>query len=605
MSDYPSFKTDRIFGIISALTVLVLCFMIFLPLSEALGRHILFFSIPGSVNWVQHMVLWLGLLGGILATLQGQHLSISTSKVFRKNRFFSISGMLSNLGTVIFLLFLTLASVILVKFQMSSPEKLGGWLPVWAALAVMPICVLLMTIATINTGWEKRRHRLLIMFIAILFCLVFIYLPFHVQSALTTPLMLIILVMAFLGMPLYAVLGGLSLVLFLTAEMPIAALPSEAYRIMTQPVLPSIPLFALSGTILAAGGAPKRLIQLITAWTSWIRGGAAIATVIGCALFTAITGASGVTILALGGLLLPLLIASKFEERFSIGLLTSSGSVGLLLPPSLPVILYGIYGHVAINRLFMAALFPGILLIILLSLMSLYMGKTGQKKKSAFNFHQALIALRSAAGDLMIPVIIIAGLFGGILTLIETAALTVLWAVLLETVFHRKLSFRKGLPKAMVEAAVLMGALLMVLGLASGLVSYIIDAQIPFRLTDWVVNVIHSKIIFLLALNLLLLVVGAFMDIFSAIVIVVPIIVPIGLAFQIDPVHLGVIFLANLELGYLTPPIGINLFLSSLRFKRPLIEIWRTVIPFLIIFVIWVLLITYVPAISVGLAGLL
>ncbi len=578
--------------------------MVLLPLSEALGRHILFFSIPGSVNWVQHLVLWLGLFGGILATLQGQHLAISTAKVFRKNRFFKITGNLSNVWTVIFLLFLTIASAILVKYQISSPEKLGGWLPVWSAQAVMPVTFLIMALATIKTGWEKRRRRLLILMISVLSCLVLLYIPEYLLSFLTTPLLLLILVFAFLGMPLYAVLGGLSLVLFLSAGIPIAALPSEAYRIMTQPVLPSIPLFALSGTILAAGGAPQRLIRLITAWTCWIRGGTAIATVIGCALFTAITGASGVTILALGGLLLPLLIASKFEERFSIGLLTSSGSVGLLLPPSLPVILYGIYGHVAINQLFMAALFPGILLIILLSLMSLYMSKVAQKERKKFNLREASTVLRKAAGDLMIPVIIIVGLFGGILTLIETAAMTVFWAVLLECVFHRRLSIRKGLPKAMVEGAVLMGALLIVLGLASGLVSYIIDAQIPFRLTDWVVKVIHSRIVFLLTLNLMLLLVGAFMDIFSAIVIVVPVIVPIGLAFHIDPVHLGVIFLANLELGYLTPPIGINLFLSSLKFKRPLIEIWRTVVPFLVVFILWVLLITYAPSISIGISGL-
>jgi tripartite ATP-independent transporter DctM subunit len=420
----------------------------------------------------------------------------------------------------------------------------------------------------------------------------------------TVPGFIVLIILALLGMPLYAVLGGVGLLLFYGMEIPVAAVPAETYRIVTQPVLPSIPLFALAGSVLAAGGAPQRLVRLVQSWVGWLPGGAVVSTVIGCAIFTAITGASGVTIIALGGLLLPVIIAANAERRFGIGLLTASGSVGLLFPPSLPVILYGIYGHVAIDRLFFAGLVPGAILIIMLITYSVYRSRGQKNTRPAFNLSEAMKSTWSAKGDLILPLLIFIGLFGGILTVVETAALTALWAIFLELVIHKELDLRKRLPAAMMESAVLIGALLSVLGLALGLVSYLVDEQIPLKAAEWVVSTIESKFVFLLALNVLLLVVGMLMDIFSAIVIVVPLIAPIGLAFGVDPAHLGIIFLANLELGYLTPPVGMNLFFSSLRFERPLLEIWGTVVPFLIIFIVWVLLITYVPALTLDVANL-
>jgi tripartite ATP-independent transporter DctM subunit len=334
---------------------------------------------------------------------------------------------------------------------------------------------------------------------------------------------------------------------------------------------------------------------------AWLPGGLVVASVVGCAFFTAITGASGVTILALGGILLPVLVAGKYREKFATGLLTASGSVGLLFPPSLPVILYGVYAHVAIDRLFFAALIPGVILVIMLIFVSpLLSGRLAGGERMPFNLREAGKATYAALGDLILPDIIIGGFFGGILTIVETAAMAALWAILLETVIYRKIDFKRGLLSTMVDSAGLIGALLIVLGMALGLVSYLVDARIPQQAAEWVTTIIESKWIFLLILNAMLLIVGALMDIFSAIVIIVPLLVPVGAAFGVDPVHLGIIFLANLELGYLTPPIGMNLFLSSLRFKKPLYLIWKTVIPFLIIFIIWVLLLTYVPAISIG-----
>jgi tripartite ATP-independent transporter DctM subunit len=412
-----------------------------------------------------------------------------------------------------------------------------------------------------------------------------------------------LVLLAFAGMPLFAALGGVSLTLLHSASIPLAALAAETYRTLTHPVLPSIPLFALAGTILASGGAPERLVRVVRAWTSWLPGGVAISTICVSALFTAVTGASGVTILALGGMLLPVLIASDYRQKFSMGLLTASGSVGLLFPPSLPVILYGVYGHVPIDKMFMGGLLPGVLLILLLAVFSIYQERVRAVSRQSFDMREALRASWAAKGDLLLPALVVFGLFGGIFTLVETAAFVAIWAILLETIIHKKIRIRKALPKTFVESCNLTGALLIVMGVASGLVSYIVDEQIPLKAIDLVQSAIQSKWVFLIILNLVLLLIGALMDIYTAIVVVVPLIGPLGVAYGIDPVQLGIIFLANLELGYLTPPVGMNLFFSSLRFKKPLLGIWKTVIPFLLVFAIWVLLITYLPFITVDVAS--
>ncbi|MBN1998231.1 TRAP transporter large permease subunit [candidate division KSB1 bacterium] len=588
-----------LFHVISFLCLIFFAAMLSIPLVEAAGRKLGGFSISGAGNWVQHCVLWLGLSAGVLTSIQKRHLSIGILKIFEKHvtltKLFSILCSLN----VSILFFLALASMILVRFQMDSPENIAGWLPLWLAQAVMPGAFLLMGWVTISAYTKNLRTRLFILGIAAIVCLIFLTAPDVLKLPLTLTFLVAVIFFALIGMPIYALLGGVGCLLFYAADIPIAALPVETYRIMTQPILPSIPLFALAGTVLAAGGAPKRLVNLILAWTSWLPGGPALATVLGCAVFTAITGASGVTILALGSLLLPVLISANYGEKFSIGLLTSSGSLGLLFPPSLPVILYGVYAHVAIDKLFIAAFVPGILLVVFVNVMSIFKGSK-REFKTSFNLKAAVRSVWLAKGDLVFPFLIIFGLFGGFFTLVETAAFTALWAILLETVFHRQLNFKTQIPRTLVEASILSGALLIVLGLASGFLSYMVDMQIPYHATEWVTKYISSKYVFLLVLNIVLLFVGAVMDIYSAIVIVVPLIVPIGLAFGINPVHLGVIFLANLELGYLTPPIGLNLFLASLRFKQPLLNIWKTVLPFLFLFLIWVLLITYLPFLSVG-----
>jgi len=593
----------RVTRVVASLAGFALLAMVLIPLLEAVSRRLAGIGLPGAAGWVQHLTLWVGLLGAILASFRRRHLAVATAEILSQNRFAPALRLLGGAGAVSVLLCLTAAAAILVWSQLESPETLGGWLPIWFAQAAMPVAFVAMAVGTVYKNAQTGKQRLGLVALALLLGPALALAPLETRASLTTPGLVVIVVLAALGMPLYAVLGGAALLLFFAAEIPIAAIPAESYRIVTQPVLPSIPLFALAGSVLAAGGAPQRLVRLVQAWTRWLPGGPSLTTVLACAIFTALTGASGVTILALGSLLLPVLVAVKHQEKFGIGLLTASGSVGLLFPPSLPVILYGVYGRVAIDRLFIAAFVPGMLLLALLAVFSLYKGRHRNLERAPFDLREVVAATWAAKGYLLLPAVLLLGLFGGYLTLVETAALTALWAILLETLFHRELHWRRELPRVMVESAVVVGALLIVMGMALGLVSYMVDAQIPLAVTEWVQQTISSKLVFLLVLNGLLLLVGALMDIFSAILIMVPLIVPIGAAFGVDPAHLGVIFLANLELGYLTPPVGMNLFLSSLRFRRPLLEIWRMVAPFLVIFLVWVLLITYVPALTTGVAS--
>jgi C4-dicarboxylate transporter DctM subunit len=587
------------------LSVVGLTAMVLIPLAESLGRRTSWFFIPGAALWVQHLTLWIGLLGAILASYGGRHLSIAMAELIRNRRVRSVLEVLSTSGTVGILLVLVWASSHLVVSQTASPETIGGWFPVWAAQLAMPLAFLMMAIGRLYRTWSGLKSFLLVVGLALLLGPALALVPEMLRGWLALPGMVLIVLLAIVGMPLYAVLGGAGLLLFFAGGVTTAAVPAETYRIVTQPVLPSIPLFALAGVVLASGGAPRRLIRLVQAWTGWLPGGAAIATVVGCAVFTAKTGASGVTILALGALLFPVLMTAHRDERFSLGLLTASGSIGLLFPPSLPVILYGVYGRVAIDRLFVAALVPGLLLLLVVILYSLFAVRSPGRVHSRFDLREALAATVGAWADLLLPVLVLVGLFGGFMTLVEVAALAALWALVLETVIHRELDLRRRLPGAMVETSLLVGALLAVLGLALGLVSWLVDAQVPLAVADWVTVHIGSKFLFLLILNVLLLVVGALMDIFSAIVITVPLILPAAQAFGIDLAHLGVIFLANLELGHLTPPVGMNLFLASLRFEKPIVEVLKASAPFILIFAVWVLLITYLPALSVGVADLL
>jgi tripartite ATP-independent transporter DctM subunit len=346
------------------------------------------------------------------------------------------------------------------------------------------------------------------------------------------------------------------------------------------------------------GGANQRLLRVYKALFGWMPGGLAITTAVVCAVFT--WAGSGVTILSLGGLLFPMLVKAGYRERFSIGLVNASGSLGLLFPPSLPVILYGVYANTRIDTLFVGGFLPGLLMVAMVSAWGVWHGVRNQAERTAFSWSEAGRAVWDAKWELAIPALVLFGLFGGLGTLVEAGALTVVYGFLVEAFVYRGFSIGKDFPRIAIECATVIGGVLLVVGVAQGLTNYLVDAQLPDLLISWVQGHIHSKYAFLLLLNLFLLVKGSFMDVFSAIIIVVPLITPMGAAFGIDPIQLGIIFLANLELGYLTPPIGMNLCFSAYRFRKPMSEIYRSTFSFYLILLVGVLLITYVPWVTMG-----
>jgi tripartite ATP-independent transporter DctM subunit len=370
------------------------------------------------------------------------------------------------------------------------------------------------------------------------------------------------------------------------------------YRLVVSPVLPSLPLFTFAGYLLAEGGASQRLLRVYSALFGWMPGGLVITTAVVCAVFT--WAGSGLTILSMGGLLLPMLIKGGYPEKFSIGMINASGSLGLLFPPSLPVILYGIYSKTSIEDLFIGGFLPGMLMIALVCAWGVYQGYLHKATRTRFSWKEAVLATWVAKWELAIPVIVLVGLFGGFGTLMEAGAFAVVYAYVVECLVYRGFSPVRDLIRIAGECAIVIGGVLMIIGVAVGLTNYLVDAQAPALMIEWVRTHIHSKYAFLLLLNCLLLVKGSFMDVFSAIIILVPILTPVAEGFGIHPVQLGIIFLSNLELGYLTPPVGINLCLSAYRFKKPMSSIYIATLPFYLILLVGVLLITYIPALTMA-----
>jgi tripartite ATP-independent transporter DctM subunit len=412
----------------------------------------------------------------------------------------------------------------------------------------------------------------------------------------------LLVLMALAGAPLFAVIAAIGLLAFNAAGIDTAALIAELYRLVDFPALIAIPLFTFGGFILAESQAPRRLVSLAQALFGWVPGGFAVVAIITTAIFTAFSGASGVTIIALGGLIFPALVKQGYPRDFSLGLMTTSGSLGLLFPPSLPIILYSIVAGVSIDKLFLAGLVPGVLLVLILSAYSIRMGVTAKVPRMPFTIRGAWKALKEAAWEAPLPVLVIGGIYGGLFTATEAAAITAIYVLIVEVFIRRDISLFPGLPRVVRDSMVLVGAILVMLGAAMGLTSWIIDQQIPMQLFAFISRYVSSKLVFLIILNLFILVMNM-VEIFSAIIIVVPIIVPVALRYGVDPVHLGIIFLLNLEIGYMTPPLGLNLFLASIRFNTPLPRIYSTALPYLAILFAVLLLVTYVPALSLMFTG--
>lgn len=407
-----------------------------------------------------------------------------------------------------------------------------------------------------------------------------------------------LVLIALLGAPLFSVLAAGGILASYSSELSPDLLIIEMNRLAASPSMIALPLFIFAGVIMSSGGAPQRLVNFYRAALGWLPGGLAIVTIGTCAFFTMFSGASGVTILALGGLLYPMLTNEGYKNRFSLGLLTTSGSLGLLFPPSLAILVYGIVAGAGIDKLFMAGVVPGLLLMLMLSLYSMHIGHSHQVERHDFKLSTLLSSAKSCIWDLLLPFALVLGIFGGIVSITEAAAATAAYMLLIETLVYREISIKKDLFNLLTEATVLFGSLIIILLIALGLTNLLIDAQIPMKILAFLEQHIDSKLQFLLLLNLFLLLVGAMMDIFSAIVVVVPLILPLATRYGIDPVHLGIIFLANLEIGYSTPPVGINLFIASQRFNQPVIKLFRSTLPFLLLMIIWLMAITYIPELS-------
>jgi tripartite ATP-independent transporter DctM subunit len=418
------------------------------------------------------------------------------------------------------------------------------------------------------------------------------------------PGLVVVIAAGSLGAPIFAILGGAAVLLFLSEGATPVIILIKSYALAVSPTLPAIPLFTLAGFLLAEGRSSERLLRVFRSWFGWIPGGTAVVSALLCSFFTVFTGGSGVTILALGGLLYPALLKEGYRERFSLGLLTASGSLGLLLPPALPLIVYAVVAQRPIEDMFLGGLLPGILLTTLIAAWGVREGVVSRAGRTPFTRREALASLWEAKWELSMPVVVLTSIFSGYATPVESAALTAFYALVVQTLIHRDLSFGKDVFRVFVDCISIVGGVFVILGVAVGLTDYMIGAQIPGRLLEWTQAYIDSPALFLLGLNLFLIVVGCLKDIFSATVVVVPLIVPIGAAFGIHPVHLGIIFIANLELGYLTPPVGLNLFLASYRFKKPLLQVARAALPMLAILGFGVLVITYVPWLTTGLLQL-
>ncbi|MBZ0102217.1 MAG: TRAP transporter large permease subunit [Thermoanaerobaculia bacterium] len=555
-------------------------------------------SLPGAGPFVQHLTLWLGLLGAAVAAREGKLLSLATVEYLPAGRARRLAGIVAGTVGAAVAALLAAASVQLVASEREAGGEIALGVPLWVGQLALPVGLALVAI---RLAWraDERWPGRLAGFAGLAFGVLMAARPAWFEGAPGWLGVAVVTLATLAGGPLFAALGGTALWLFLAAGSPVAAVPADAYRLAVHPTLPSIPLFTLAGFLLAEGKAAQRLLELFRAALGWLPGGTAVVVAILCAFFTTFTGGSGVTILALGALLAQALAADHYPERFSLGLITSSGSLGLLFPPAVPLIFYGIVANVPIPDLFRGGLIPGLLAVAATAGYGMVVGRrvSERQKFAPGRLGRALLA---AKWELSLPILVVALLFSGAATVVEAAALAALWAAVVQVAIHREVKLAR-LPAVLGEATMLVGGVLLILCAALGLTSWMVDAQVPMHLLAWAQEHLASPIAFLLALNLLLLVVGCLMDVYSAIAVVVPLVAPLGLAFGIDPVHLGILFIANLELGFLTPPVGVNLFLASYRFDRSILEVTRAVLPWLALRAAIVLLITWLPFLTLAL----
>ncbi len=418
----------------------------------------------------------------------------------------------------------------------------------------------------------------------------------------TVAIGIVLLLLALFGAPLFAVIAASALVAYYRADIDLSAMAIEFFSIAETPVLLAIPLFTFAGYLLSESGAPRRLVRLTGALLGWVPGGLAVVALAACAFFTAFTGASGVTIIALGAILYPALREAAYDERFNLGLVTSAGSLGLLFAPSLPLILYGIVAQISIDDLFVAGILPGLLMLTMLAGFSLWTNRSRRRPISEFSWSEVGSALRESAWELPLPFVVLGGIYSGFFAVSEAAAVTAAYVLLIDVFVLREIALRQ-VPRIMRESMLLVGGILVILGVSLASTNVMIDAGAPQKLLEIIGGFVNSPATFLLLLLVFLLILGAILDIFSALVLVVPLILPVAASYGVDPVHLGMIFLATMQLGYLTPPVGLNLFIASYRFDKSIVDVYLATLPFFVILLLSVVVITFWPSLSLVLLG--
>ncbi|MBS1819654.1 MAG: TRAP transporter large permease subunit [Acidobacteria bacterium] len=586
------------------IAALALAVMTVIPLLEIVLRRSVGIGIPGAGPIVQHLVLWVGFLGAAIAAREGRLLSLATGSLVPEGWARRVTTVIAAAIGCAVSTVLALAAVEFVQSERGVGSSFAAGIPTWVAELVLPIGFALIGLRLAWRAGERWPARAL----AATGLVAGWFLGTHpalLEGRSALPGLALIVLGGALGAPIFAILGGAAAVLFMADGITPAAILIETYSLSVSPTLAAIPLFTLTGFLLAEGKASERLLRVFRALFGWIPGGTAVVCAVLCSFFTAFTGGSGITILALGGILFPALVKDGYRERFSLGLLTASGSLGLLLPPSLPLMLYGVVAQMPIEDLFIGGILPGILLTTMIAAWGMREGLLSGAGRQSFAAGEAGAALWDAKWELLMPIVVVGALFSGLATSVEAAALTAAYALFTQAAIHRDLSIRRDLLRVFAECVGLIGGVLVILGVAVGLTSWLVGAQVPMHLVEFTRAHIESRTMFLLALNVFLILVGCLMEIFPAIVVVVPLIVPLGQAYDVHPVHLGIIFIANLELGYLTPLVGLNILLASYRFKRPVLDVARAALPMAAILGIGVLVITYVPWLTLGILHML
>jgi tripartite ATP-independent transporter DctM subunit len=584
------------------LATLALAGIMLLPLAEIAARQIVDAGIPGSAAFTLNLTLWVGLLGASLAAREGKLLTLATGE-FLPARLAAGARVVGGFAGAAVAMMFAVGGMAFVAVERAAGDTIALDVPVWVSALAFPVLFSLIALRLAwraSPSWSGRAVAGLGLVVGLLAARSYTF--FEGQPLL--PWLAVLLAAGVLGAPIFALLGGIAMIAFFTdGSRPIVPL-IKAYEELTSPSanLAAIPLFTLTGFLLAEGQSSARLLRALRALFGWFPGGTAVAASTLCAFFTLFTGGSGVTILALGGLLLPALLKEGYRERFAIGLLTASGSLGLLFPLSVPLILYGIVAqNVAIEDLFIGGLLPGLLMLALLAALGVREAVRSGAARSPARIGEIAAALWAAKWEALLPVVVLWAMLGGYATPSESAAVAALYALVVQRFVHRDVPTSAEVVRVARDSVTLVGGVLVILSVAVGLTNYLVTAQVPAQLIAWTQATVESKAVFLLALNVFLLLVGTVMDIFSAIVVVVPLIVPLAQAYGVSYVHLGVIFIANLELGYLHPPLGLNLLLASYRFGKSVLEVTLATLPMLGILAAGVLLITYVPWLTEGL----